>query len=231
MVQKRENWGSKIGLILAMAGNAVGLGNFWRFPYQAAKYGGGAFMIPYVMALILIGIPLMLVEWMMGRLGGRYGHGTVGFMIYIQSRDKIKPRRAIILGSICGMIVIGVTLLVNSYYNHLIGWTLGYSFLSATGGYSDMSVTTSQFFVNYIQNPAYVFTFWIISLSCLAFAVTRGIEKGIESWAKLMMPALYIFGIILIYKALTIGSPVNPDWSAIKGLRLSLDSKMGRFKF
>ena len=61
----------------------------------------------------------------------------VGFMIYLQSRDKIKPRKAIILGSICGMIVIGVTLLVNSYYNHLIGWTLGYAFLSATGGYSD----------------------------------------------------------------------------------------------
>ncbi len=218
MAEKRENWGSKIGLILAMAGNSVGLGNFWRFPYQAAKNGGGAFMLPYVMALILIGIPLMMVEWMMGRLGGRYGHGTVGFMVYIQSRDKIKPRKAIILGSLCGMLVIGVTLLVNSYYNHLIGWTLGYSFLSATGGYSDMAVSTGQFFVNYIQNPAYVFTFWIISLSCLALAVTRGIQKGIESWAKIMMPVLYLFGFILIYKALTIGSPVNPDWSAIKGL-------------
>ncbi|MBW9156657.1 sodium-dependent transporter [Clostridium sp. FP2] len=218
MAKEREEWGSKIGMILAMAGNSVGLGNFWRFPYQAAKNGGGAFMIPYVGALILIGIPLMMVEWMMGRLGGRYGHGTVGFMIYIQSRDKIKPRRAIILGSICGMLVIGVTLLVNSYYNHLIGWTLGYAFLSATGGYLDTAVTTGQFFTNYIQNPAYVFTFWIVSLAVLGLAVTRGIEKGIESWAKIMMPTLYIFGFILIYKTLTIGSPVNPDWSAIKGL-------------
>jgi NSS family neurotransmitter:Na+ symporter len=218
MAEKRENWGSKIGLILAMAGNSIGLGNFWRFPYQAAKNGGGAFMIPYVMALFLIGVPLMLVEWMMGRLGGKYGHGTVGFMIYIQARDKIKPKKAIILGSICGMLVIGVTLLVNSYYNHIIGWTLGYAVLSATGGYSDMAVSTGEFFVNYVQNPAYVFTFWIISLSCLALAVTRGIQKGIETWAKIMMPILYLFGIVLIYKALTIGSPVNPDWSAIKGL-------------
>ena len=231
MVQKRENWGSKVGLILAMAGNAVGLGNFWRFPYQAAKYGGGAFMIPYVGALILIGIPLMLVEWMMGRLGGRYGHGTVGFMIYIQSRDKIKPKKAIILGSICGMIVIGVTLLVNSYYNHLIGWTLGYAVLSATGGYSDMSISTGQFFTNYIQNPAYVFTFWLITLMVLGLAVTRGIEKGIEAWAKLMMPALYIFGIILIYKTLTIGSPVNPDWSAIKGLDYLWSPRWGDLSF
>ncbi len=231
MAEKRENWGSKIGMILAMAGNSVGLGNFWRFPYQAAKNGGGAFMIPYVMALIIIGIPLMLVEWMMGRLGGKYGHGTVGFMIYIQARDRIKPRRAIILGSICGMLVIGVTLLVNSYYNHLIGWTLGYSFLSATGGYSDMSVSTGQFFVNYVQNPAYVFTFWIFSLAALALAVTRGIQKGIESWAKLMMPTLYIFGFVLIYKALTIGSPVNPDWSAIKGLNYLWTPRWGDFSF
>jgi SNF family Na+-dependent transporter len=218
MAEKRENWGSKIGLILAMAGNSIGLGNFWRFPYQAAKNGGGAFMIPYVLALFIIGVPLMMVEWMMGRLGGKYGHGTVGFMIYIQARDKIRPKRAIILGSIGGMLVIGVTLLVNSYYNHIIGWTLGYAVLSATGGYTDMAHSTGEFFVNYVQNPAYVFTFWIISLSCLAFAVTRGIQKGIESWAKIMMPVLYIFGFILIYKSLTIGSPVKPDWSAIKGL-------------
>ena len=231
MAKEREEWGSKIGFILAMAGNSVGLGNFWRFPYQAAKNGGGAFMIPYVGALILIGIPLMLVEWMMGRVGNRYGHGTVGFMIYIQSRDKLKPRKAIILGSICGMLVIGVTLLVNSYYNHLIGWTLGYAVLSATGGYSDMSVTTADFFVSYIQNPAYVFSFWIITLTILGLAVTRGIEKGIEAWAKLMMPLLYVFGFVLIYKALTIGSPVNPDWSAIKGLDYLWTPRWGDLSF
>jgi len=152
-------------------------------------------------------------------------------MIYIQSRDKLKPRKAIILGSICGMIVIGVTLLVNSYYNQLIGWTLGYAFLSATGGYSDMSVTTAQFFTNYIQNPVYVFSFWILTVAILGLAVTRGIEKGIESWAKIMMPALYIFGFILIYKTLTIGSPVNPDWSAIKGLDYLWTPRWGDLSF
>ncbi len=66
--QNRDQWGSKIGLILAMAGNAVGLGNFWRFPYIAATNGGGAFMIPYFFALIVIGIPTMLVEWSIGTL-------------------------------------------------------------------------------------------------------------------------------------------------------------------
>ncbi|MFD3157813.1 sodium-dependent transporter [Haloimpatiens sp. FM7330] len=231
MDNKRENWGSKLGLILAMAGNAIGLGNFWRFPYQAAKNGGGAFMIPYIIALLLLGIPITLVEWMQGRLGGRYGHGTVGYMIYLQSRERLKPKKAIILGSICGMIIIGVTLLVNSYYNHIIGWTLGYSFLSATGGYADKSVSTAQFFVNYIQNPKYVFLFWIISLSCLAFAVTRGIQKGIEAWAKLMMPVLYIFSFVLIIKTLTLGTPVKPDWSALKGLSYIWTPRWGDLNF
>lgn len=218
MGKSRENWGSKIGLILAMAGNAIGLGNFWRFPYQAASNGGGAFMIPYFAALILMGVPVMLVEWNLGRYGGKYGHGTLGPMVYLQAREGTSPRKAAVIGAAAGMLAFGVTLLVNSYYNHIIGWTLGYSFLSVTGGYMDASVSTGEIFVNYIQNPTMVFTFWIIALAGLAFAVMRGVQKGIEAWAKLMMPVLYVFGIILAIRSLTLGSPVNPDWSSMKGL-------------
>lgn len=218
MSNTRENWGSKIGLILAMAGNAVGLGNFWRFPYQAASNGGGAFMIPYFAALILIGIPTLLVEWNLGRYGGKYGHGTLGPMVYLQAREGVKPKTAIIIGSIAGSMAFAVTVLVNSYYNHIIGWTLGYSFMSVTGGYMDKAVDTGSIFVGYVQNPVYVFTFWIISLTLLALAVMRGVQNGIELVAKIMMPVLYVFGIILAIKALTLGAPVNPDWSAIKGL-------------
>ncbi|MCM8756887.1 MAG: sodium:calcium symporter, partial [Candidatus Omnitrophica bacterium] len=72
----RERWGSKLGIILAVAGSAIGLGNFLRFPVQAAKNGGGAFMIPYLVALFLLGIPLMWIEWTAGRFGGGFGHGT-----------------------------------------------------------------------------------------------------------------------------------------------------------
>ncbi len=217
MSENRENWGSKIGLILAMAGNAVGLGNFWRFPYVAASNGGGAFMIPYFFALIVIGIPLMIVEWSIGRYGGKHGHGTVGPIVYLQAKQAMAPKKAIIVGSLAGMIALGVTLLVNSYYNHLIGWSLGYAFNSLTGGYMDMNVSTGEFFVGYIQNPTNLI-FWIISLLILAYAVMKGIEKGIESWAKIMMPTLYVFGIILAIRALTLGSPVNPDWSSLAGL-------------
>ena len=105
------------------------------------------------------------------------------------------PKKAIIVGSLSGMIAFGVTILVNSYYNQLIGWSLGYGFNSLTGGYMDSSISTGEFFASYIQNPANLI-FWIISLLVLAFAVM----KGIESWAKIMMPVLYAFGIL--YKTL-----------------------------
>ena len=76
MAKTRQSWGSKIGIILAVAGSAVGLGNFLRFPVQAAQNGGGAFMIPYFVSFLLLGIPLMWIEWTLGRFGGGFGHGT-----------------------------------------------------------------------------------------------------------------------------------------------------------
>ncbi len=220
MAEKRENWGSKIGLVLAMAGNAVGLGNFWRYPYQAAKNGGGAFMLPYFGALILMGIPLMLVEWNMGRMGGKYGHGTLGPMVYLQAREGIKPRTAILLGALAGGLALGVTLLVNSYYIHIIGWTMGYTWLSLTGAYMDPAINTGQFFVDYIQNPGYVFGFWILALVVLLMTAMGGIQQGVERMAKILMPLIYVFGVILIIRTLTLGAPnpAHPDWTPIAGL-------------
>ena len=111
----RGEWGSKLGLILAMAGNAVGLGNFWRFPRMAAQYGGGAFMIPYFLALIIVGLPIMITEWHLGRFGGQHGHGTIGPMIYLQAKERVKPRTALVLGSICGGLAFAIPVLINSY--------------------------------------------------------------------------------------------------------------------
>lgn len=218
MQEKRENWGSKLGLILAMAGNAVGLGNFWRYPYQAAKNGGGAFMVPYFAALIMLGIPLMLVEWNQGRYGGKYGHGTLGPMVYLQAREGVKPKTAAVLGALAGMLAFSVTVLLNSYYNHIIGWTLGYSYLSATGQYMDKTIKTGEFFGQYLTSPGKSLIFWVIAVAVLGFAVMRGVQKGIEAWAKVMMPTIYVFGIILIIRTLTLSAPVRPDWTPIAGL-------------
>ncbi|MGQ9856431.1 MAG: sodium-dependent transporter [Fervidobacterium sp.] len=215
---KREHWGSKLGLILAMAGNAIGLGNFWRFPYQAAKNGGGAFMVPYFTALIFMGIPLLIIEWAQGRYGGRYGFGTIGPMVYLQAEQGSSKKFARFLGAFAGALALSVVVLLNSYYNHVIGWTLGYAWLTATGNYMDPSVDTAGYFVSYIQNPYTVFIFWIITLALLFYITRGGIQKGLERLAKIAMPMIYIFAIILLIRTLTLGSPVKPDWTPIKGL-------------
>lgn len=144
MSAERETWATRVGLILSMAGNAIGLGNFWWFPRLMAANGGGAFMIPYFVALLLVGLPLNWVEWVTGRYGGKYGHGTLGPMFYLMARETLKPRRAIIFGIIGGMLAFAVTTLLNSYYIHAIGWTTAYTIYSATGAY--YGVDTVAFF-------------------------------------------------------------------------------------
>lgn len=216
--EQQDGWSSKMGLILAMAGNAVGLGNFWKFPYMAASNGGGAFMVPYFVALILLGLPIMIMEWQFGREGGQRGENTVGPMIYLYARSGIKPKKALTLGAIAGGMCFAITLLVNSYYTHIVGWTLNYSMMSFSGEYMDKSTDISQLFIDSTSDPIRVFVFWIIVLVLLAFAVSRGISGGIEKFAKFMMPTLYIFALILLFMAITTKTPVNPDWSALKGL-------------
>jgi len=126
----REHWGSRIGLVLAMAGNAVGLGNFLRFPTQAAANGGGAYMIPYFIAFFILGIPLMWIEWGLGRYGGGLGHGTMPGILH----RLIKKRAAKYLG------VLGIVLplFVVIYYNYIESWTLSYSWFSITGQYAQI---------------------------------------------------------------------------------------------
>ncbi|MBU0573956.1 MAG: sodium:calcium symporter, partial [Candidatus Margulisbacteria bacterium] len=85
----RERWGTKLGIILAVAGSAVGLGNFLRFPVQAAQNGGGAFMIPYFISFLILGIPLMWIEWAIGRHGGLFGHGTAPFIFTRLSKNRV----------------------------------------------------------------------------------------------------------------------------------------------
>lgn len=215
---KREHWGSRIGLILAMAGNAIGLGNFWRFPYQAAKNGGGAFMIPYFVAFLFMGIPLLIIEWAQGRYGGRYGHGTIGPMVYLQTREKTGTKFARFYGALAGALALSVVILLNSYYNHVIGWTLGYAWETINGNYMSKEIDTGRHFVSYVQDPVRVMVFWLITLAILWIITSRGIQKGLEQLAKVAMPAIYIFAVILLIRALTLGSPVNPEWTPIKGL-------------
>ncbi|AHF79444.1 sodium-dependent transporter [Thermococcus paralvinellae] len=215
-MEQRDRWATKLGLILAMAGNAIGLGNFWRFPYQLASNGGGAFMIPYFIALFFLGIPVMWIEWTTGRYGGKYGHGTLGPMFYLMARESLKPKGALIFGIIGGMLAFAVSSLLSSYYYQVIGWSAAYTYYSLTGAY--FGKDTVQFFLSYVANTKAVIFFWGITMVLLGIAVGQGVSKGIERWVKVMMPLLYVFAILLVIRALTLGSPVKPEWSSIKGL-------------
>lgn len=210
-IKEREMWGSKLGLILAVAGNAVGLGNFLRFPVQAAENGGGAFMIPYFIFFIILGIPLMWIEWGIGRHGGKYGHGSAPGMF-----QKLWKNPA---AKYFGTLGLFISLVIMIYYTYIASWTLGYSFFSITKMYFGQTSFDSmrEFLYSYqgreIGEFASVWTayiFLLITLTINFFVLYRGISKGIEKLAKIAMPLLFLFAIVLAIRVLTLGTP-NPD--------------------
>jgi NSS family neurotransmitter:Na+ symporter len=116
MTAKNESWGSRIGLILAMAGNAVGLGNFLRFPVQAVQNGGGAFIIPYLICFLLLGIPQLFTEWSIGRYGGKMGNHSTPYILDSMSKKAI--------WKYVGIFGIFTNLAVVTYYTYIESWTL-----------------------------------------------------------------------------------------------------------
>jgi neurotransmitter:Na+ symporter, NSS family len=219
----RQKWGSKLGVILAVAGSAVGLGNFLRFPVQAARNGGGAFMIPYFVALFLLGLPLIWVEWTIGRFGGGFGHSTAPGMFHsIWEKNKFIKYFGVI--GIFGPIVIFV------YYVYIESWLLGYSFFALFGKYAactneqSMSaflkayqgLTSNEFFASI--RPAYLF--FLVTFVLNIVVVWLGISKGIERLCEYALPVLFLFAVILVVRVFAIGTPdaSRPDWNVVNGL-------------
>ena len=221
-VSKREQWGTRIGLILAVAGNAVGLGNFLRFPVKAAANGGGAFMIPYFVAFFLLGIPMMWVEWTIGRMGGTHGHGTAPGMFNVMWKKPVSKY----LGALGIIIPFAIVI----YYNFIESWCLGFSWFSFTGKYFGhanreamgkflngyQGVESNEFF----GDVSTALIFWLITIAINFFFLYKGISKGIEVLAKYGMPLLFLFGIILVIRVLTLGSPdpSSPDMNIASGM-------------
>ena len=141
----REQWGSRIGLILAMAGNAVGLGNFLRFPRQAVENGGGTFMIPYFIAFILVGIPLMWVEWGVGRHGGMRGEGSTPGMFETLWKNPL----AKYLG-VCGLFMPVIVLI---YYSFIESETLAWTVFSMLGSTQSLDQAGMRGFLDSYQDP------------------------------------------------------------------------------
>ncbi|MFA4967901.1 MAG: sodium-dependent transporter [Candidatus Margulisiibacteriota bacterium] len=217
--KSRERWGTKIGIIMAVAGSAVGLGNFLRFPVQAAQNGGGAFMIPYFVSFLLLGIPLMWIEWAIGRYGGLFGHGSAPFIFDKLAKNRILKYLGVI--GVFGPVVIFI------YYTYIESWLLGYAFFAVTGKL--LSFTTSQSMKDFLSayqglSPnssiwtAYIF--FLITFAINAWILFRGLKGGIEWLCKWAMPVLFAFGAIVAIRVLTLGAPNPsiPDWNILNGL-------------
>ncbi len=199
-----EAWGSRVGLILAMAGNAVGLGNFLRFPVQAIQNGGGAFIIPYIVCFLLMGLPLLFVEWSSGRFGGSKGHHSTPFIF--DSMDKKKFWKYV------GVFGIFTNVAVAAYYCYLESWTLSWMWNSISGTFTGQTqAEVATYFGNYVslEDGAGNFSwmpifFWLFCLLLNTWILSRGLSGGVEKVAKIGMPLLIIFGAFLAYKAITI---------------------------
>ena len=199
---RTEGWGSRTGLVLAVAGNAVGLGNFLRFPAQAAQHGGGAFLIPYLVSFVLIGVPLLWVEWAIGRHGGRFGHHSAPGMF-----DRLGRHPAY---KYFGTLGIFTCLTVAGYYCYIESWTLAYVWHSIVGTFK--TVPPDQFFPRYLgQHEGSLFAlpgeaaFWfLLTLALNVWILSRGLAKGVELAAKIGMPLLIVFGAVLAVRGLTL---------------------------
>ncbi|HOY30764.1 MAG TPA: sodium-dependent transporter [Bacteroidales bacterium] len=202
MATNNLRWGSRIGLILAMAGNAVGLGNFLRFPVQAVQNGGGAFIIPYLVCFLLMGIPLLFIEWSIGRFGGQYGHHTTPFAFNRMSKAW--------MWKYIGVFGIFSNITIAAYYCYIESWTMSYVYHSATGTFSGMNQTgVAAFFDDYLNIftsttgiPFEAIIFFLFCLVLNTWVLSRGLSGGVEKAAKIGMPLLIFFGIFLAIKAI-----------------------------
>ena len=209
----RENFGSKIGAVLAAAGSAVGLGNIWRFPIEVGTNGGAAFIIIYVACVLLLGIPIMMGEFLIGR---HTQANTAG--AYRMLAPGTPWRWVGRLGVLSGFVIL-------SYYSVVAGWTAEYTVL-AVGNYFDGKTTADfpQIFNQFVSNP-WLSVSWMLAFMVIThIIVVRGVKSGIEKFSKLMMPALFVILIVLAICSITLPNAsqgleflLKPDFSKITG--------------
>ncbi|MDR2512375.1 MAG: sodium-dependent transporter [Puniceicoccales bacterium] len=221
MAHLHEAWNSRLGVILAVSGSAVGLGNFLRFPSLAAKYGGGSFMVAYFVSLLVIGIPVAWAEWSMGRCGGRLGfHSSPGIFHVLLRRPWAKY---------LGVVGLVVPLVVGMYYVCVESWCLGYAY-KALSGELGSTVDYGRFFDEFTgvgaNGSALGFGlgragfFLVLVLAINLFLLYRGISRGIEIVCRIGMPTLLLIALVILVRVLFLGTPdaSKPEQNLLAGL-------------
>ncbi len=207
---KRSSFTGKIGFVLAAAGSAVGLGNIWRFPYLAAKYGGGIFLLVYVALAVTFGFVLMMAEIAIGR---KTGKSAIGAFAALDKRFTF-----------VGWLAAIVPAIILPYYSVIGGWVMKYIFGFVSGDGANMA--TDTYFTNYIGNVWEPIVWFGLFILITAIVVFFGVEKGIEKVSKVMMPVLIAFILfIVIYTLCTLDGAldgvlyyVTPDFSKFSAM-------------
>ncbi|MBN8193526.1 sodium-dependent transporter [Bacillus sp. NTK074B] len=210
---KKDQWTSKIGFILAAAGSAIGLGAIWKFPYMAGANGGGVFFLLFILFTVLIGTPILLAEFVIGRRAG--ADAVTSYRILAPNS---KWHWIGYLGTVVSFIIL-------SFYSVVGGWILSYLWRSVTG--TLIGKTQQQYgalFESIIANPKEVLIAQFAFIVLTVLVVQGGIQKGIERASRYMMPALFILFIILVIRSLTLEGAMEgvrflllPDWSYLNG--------------
>ncbi len=212
-MEKRGNFGSSFGVLVAMAGSAVGLGNLWRFPYLVGTNGGAAFICIYLCFVFLICLPIMFSEFIIGR---RSHANAIGAFKVLAPHSK---------WGVVGIVSLLGALFILSFYSVVGGWTINYLIRSLTFSISSMdTVALTNLFEEVSTTTFLPIVFVFIFLAITALIVIAGVEKGIEKYTKIMMPALFIMVIIIAVRSITLpgaGSGLSflfkPDFSKING--------------
>ena len=181
MNTNRSSFTGKIGFVLAAAGSAVGLGNIWRFPYLAAKYGGGMFLLTYIILSVTFGFSLMVAEIALGRKTGLSAIGAF----------RALDRRFSFVGWIASM----VPIIILPYYSVIGGWVMKYLFGFVTGSVSEMA--SDSYFSSYIGMTWEPLGWFFLFIGLTALVVLCGVDKGVEKVSKLMMPVLIVLIIVI----------------------------------
>jgi len=218
--QRRDAWKTRLGLVLAMAGNATGLGNYLRFPVQAAENGGGAFMIPYFCALVFLAIPLMWCEWAMGRMGGERGHGTTPGIFQLLWQHPV--------AKYLGALGILLPVAVGCYYIYVQSWTLAYTYYALMETYVGLTsqAEMSEFLTSFqgrhskwgVGGLAYLC--FVVTMAVNTWILSGGIRKGIERAASWGMPILIGLSVLLAIRVLSLGTPdpSRPEYDVWNGM-------------
>ena len=192
-------WSSRFAFILAATGSAVGLGNIWKFPYITGENGGGAFVLVYLVCVLLIGIPIMIAETMLGRRSQRNPVETMELLTEEAGADHNWHYLGW-MGVIAGMLIL-------SYYSVIAGWASAYIFKAFAGSFFDADgAAIKGIFTDFVASPAQLIFWHSLFMIATMLIVVRGVHNGLEKAVQLLMPALFVLMILLVAYAMTTGS-------------------------